>query len=61
MKFHDMDSFKSWYKVKTHKETKEGLIAIHKKIVYSGVWFWLYFRYTDGYYQKTGSTRYFEK
>jgi hypothetical protein len=43
------------YKVKSYKETNDGLIAIRK----GG--FWLYFRYGNGVYAQTGSTLKYEK
>lgn len=48
-----------WYKVKTYKETSDGLIAIHKKI--KGEWFWLYFRFNGIFYMHCGSTEKYSK
>jgi hypothetical protein len=54
----DIQSLLDEYGVKSCKETRGGLVAIHKQI--NGVWYWLYFRFDGKHYCMTGSTRRFE-
>lgn len=61
MTFLTIENIKSFYGVKRHKETKEGYIAIHKKLTYNREWFWLYFKWDNGHYFHCGTTRTFEK
>lgn len=60
MSFLTIENLKSFYGVKSHKETKEGFIAIHKKLTYNKEWFWMYFKWDNGKYIQTGSTRKYE-
>ena len=58
-----IDNLLKYYNVKTYKETKEGLIAIHKQVDCGNGfnWHWLYFRSNGNEYQLSGSTDHFEK
>lgn len=46
-----------FYGVKTYRETKDGLIAIHKRSLHC----WYYFRFNGLFYMLTGSTERFDK
>ena len=49
----------NWWKVKTYKETQEGLIAIHKRSEGR----WVYFRWNErtGFFDIAGSTERYER
>ena len=60
MKFLTIQNLLSHYKVKSYKETSEGLVAIHKYTGYARQSTWYYFRFNGTHYVMTGTTLKFE-